>query len=187
VVRIAGRSVVLRDHEPADLPVLREWLRPRHDWHRWDGPYYPPLTDEQADAFCARLASRVESGDWPTPRERLVIADPATDRLVGTVSWYWESRETDWRRIGITLYDPAIWSGGWGTEAVALWTTYLFDTTDIVRLDFATWSGNVRMCRLGERLGWTEEGRFRQARVVNGTRYDSVVYGVLRSEWAARG
>jgi RimJ/RimL family protein N-acetyltransferase len=69
---------------------------------------------------------------------------------------------------------------------VALWTSYLFATTDIVRLDYATWSGNIGMCRIGSKLGWTEEGRFRQARVVEGRRYDSVVYGVLRSEWEAR-
>ena len=39
------------------------------------------------------------------------------------------------------------------------------------------------MCRVGTRLGWTEEARFREARVVRGQRYDSVVYGVLRAEW----
>jgi len=51
---------------------------------------------------------------------------------------------------------------------------------------FATWSGNERMCRLGRRLGWVEEARFRQAREVRGQRYDSDVYGVLREEWRAR-
>jgi putative hydrolase of HD superfamily len=117
---------------------------------------------------------------------RLTVADITDDRLLGSVGWYWESQETDWRRIGIVLYDPASWSGGRGTEAVSLWTTYLFETTDVVRLDYATWSGNARMCRVGEKLGWTLEARFREARVVDGQRYDSVVYGVLRSEWTAR-
>jgi RimJ/RimL family protein N-acetyltransferase len=28
-------------------------------------------------------------------------------------------------------------------------------------------------------------GRFRRARVVDGERYDSVVYGVLREEWVS--
>ena len=32
-------------------------------------------------------------------------------------------------------------------------------------------------------LGSVEEARFRQARVVDGVRYDSVVMGVLRDEW----
>lgn len=162
---------------------MREWLRPEHDWHRWDGPYFPRPTDEDADRHCEALATEISQGMWPTPRRRLVVASPDDDRLLGSVSWYWESRETDWRRIGIVLYDPTSWSGGRGTEAVALWTSYLFTVTRIVRLDFATWSGNVGMCRIGAKLGWTEEGRFRDARVVEGSHYDSVVYGVLRSEW----
>jgi RimJ/RimL family protein N-acetyltransferase len=179
--------VVLRDWRADDLPVLREWLRPHQEWHHWDGPYFASPTDAEADEICARLAEQIATDSWPTPRERVVIADAADDRLVGSIGWYWESRETDWRRVGVVLYDPASWSGGRGTEAIALWTTYLFGTTDIVRLDYMTWSGNIRMCRVGQKLDWTEEARFRQARVVNGERYDSVVYGVLRSEWEGRG
>jgi len=183
---ILGSRVVLRDWQAGDLPALREWLRPHHEWHRWDGPYFAPITDAEADEWCAALAASIGRGDWPIPRRRIAIADPDDDRLLGSISWHFESEETDWRRIGIVLYDPATWSGGRGTEAVALWTSYLFATTDIVRLDYSTWSGNVRMCRIGARLGWTEEGRFRQARVVDGRRYDGVVYGVLRSEWEPR-
>lgn len=184
MVRIAGRAVVLRDFEAADAPVLREWLRPHHEWNHWDGPYFSRPTDTEAEAFCAAV---IDPATWTWPRSRLVVADPVDDRLIGSVTWYWESRESNWRRIGVVLYDPASWSGGRGSEAVALWTTYLFATTDVVRLDFATWSGNERMCRVGQRLGWTEEARFRDAREVDGRRYDSVVFGVLRSEWAARG
>lgn len=40
--------------------------------------------------------------------------------------------------------------------------------------------------RVGQKLGFRMEGRFRDARVVGGQVYDSVVMGVLRDEWAAR-
>jgi RimJ/RimL family protein N-acetyltransferase len=66
-------------------------------------------------------------------------------------------------------------------------TDYVFDNTPAHRLDFATWSGNWGMCRVGDKLGWTRESVFREARVVRGQRYDSVTYGVLRSEWLRRG
>ena len=168
-------------------PWQSPWLRPHHEWHRWDAPYFRRPSDAEADQHCGTLAAEIGRGDWPTPRQRLAVVDPLNDRLIGSIGWYYESEETDWRRIGIVLYDPATWSGGRGTEAVALWTSYLFRTTSIVRLDYATWSGNGRMCRVGQKLGWTEEGRFRAARLVEGRRYDSVVYGVLRSEWESRG
>lgn len=61
----------------------------------------------------------------------------------------------------------------------------------MVRLDYSTWSGNTHMLAVGRGLGFSdlgfsEEARFRDAREVRGARFDSVVMGVLRSEWEAR-
>ncbi|GHH67799.1 GNAT family N-acetyltransferase [Promicromonospora soli] len=197
----AGTTVVLRGWTGPDLDCFRAWLRPEHDWHRWDGPYYPVPTEEQADAHVATLAQ--EHGlAWPTsstptssmptpapppsgpeglPPRRLVV--DVDGELVGTVAWYWESRETEWARLGITVYDPAVRGRGIGRSALALWTSFLFAGTPWVRLDFATWSGNRAMLGVGKSLGFVEEARFRQARVVDGVRHDSVVMGVLRGEW----
>jgi len=183
-ISLTGALVGLRDWRLDDLAPYREWLRPHHEWHAWDGPYFPRPTAAQADEICAQLRRRITAADWPTPRTGPVIADRDSDVLVGCVTWYYESEATDWRRIGVVLYDPASWSGGRGTEAVRLWTDYLFSSTDIARLDFATWSGHTAMCAIGSKLGWTEEARFRDARVVRGQPYDSVVYGVIRREWS---
>ena len=54
---------------------------------------------------------------------------------------------------------------------------------DIVRLDLRTWSGNTGMMRLAEKLGYKLEAVFRKARIVEGTYYDGLGYGVLREEW----
>ena len=186
VTQLTGSRVVLRDWRRNDLAPYREWLQPHHEWHAWDGPYFPRPTDAQAEQRRNDLRRRIDADDWPTPRTTLVIADRVSDLRLGSVTWYYESEETDWRRIGVVLYDPRSWSGGRGTEAVARWADYLFSATEIVRLDFATWSGNSGMCRIGGKLGWTEQARFRDARVVRGQRYDSVVYGVLRDEWVGR-
>ena len=75
---------------------------------------------------------------------------------------------------------------GLGRDALGAWITYLFSVTDWVRLDLATWSGNAAMLGAARALGLVEEGRFRDARVVDGVRHDAVVQGVLRREWAAR-
>jgi putative hydrolase of HD superfamily len=38
----------------------------------------------------------------------------------------------------------------------------------LVRLGLDTWSGNVRMMRLAEKLGFVQEACFRMARIVRG-------------------
>lgn len=184
---LEGNLVVLRDWRRDDIDAYRDWLRPHHDWHNWDGPYFPAPTDGQADQSCEQLGRQVIADDWPTPRELLVVAERISGRLIGTVAWSFESEPSDWRRIGIALYDPDSRSAGRGTEALRLWTDYLFRVTQIVRLDLATWSGNTAMCRVAAKLGWVEEARFRDARVVRGARFDSVVYAILRRDWVATG
>ncbi|MGH3499816.1 MAG: GNAT family N-acetyltransferase [Nocardioidaceae bacterium] len=182
---LVGEQVTLRDWRAADIPVWREWMLPHQDWHRWDGPYFPKRTVEEVEAAAAEKAAAIS--DQPsTPRQSLVIADRADDQLLGAVNWHWESEASNWRRIGITVYDPAVRGRGIGTEALQLWSTHLFTTCPIVRLDLSTWSGNVAMCEAAAKAGWVEEARFRDAREVRGRRYDSVVYGTTRGEWDAR-
>jgi len=183
-----SRGILLRAFELDDLAGYREWLLPHQEWHLWDGPYFTKPDAEEVDAAIGRLRARLEDGTAAQhPLQRAVIA-PASEptRLIGTVSWHWEAEESDWRRMGLTVYDPAKRGRGVGTEALRIWTDYLFTRTDVVRLDYSTWSGNTRMLDVGRRLGFVEEARFRDAREVRGKRYDSVVMGVLRREWVAR-
>ena len=107
--------------------------------------------------------------------------------LIGRVSRYWQDRHSDWLSLGISIYDPARRGEGIGFEALGLWTDYLFASfPEISRLDLRTWSGNIGMMRLAEKLGYLREGCFRDARRVGGLHYDALAYGILRREWEER-
>ena len=184
---IEGQPVSLRDWTAVDVAPLRSWLDPGRPWHRTNGPYFAPMTDADADAITEAIAALAGTppAELDSPRRNLAVVESATDRLVGRVDWYWECRETDWRRMGVVIYDESCWGRGYGTEALRLWTGYLFASTDALRLDYATYSGNPAMIAVGRRLGFVEEGRFRRARRWAGGVHDAVVMGVLREEWSA--
>ncbi|WP_158633072.1 GNAT family N-acetyltransferase [Amycolatopsis sp. WAC 01376] len=180
-VVLEGEKVRLRDWRPSDLPSLEDLLDPARPWHKTNGPYFGTPTAAAVASTAIELTTT--KAERPDPRTSLAVCDLGDDRLIGRVSWYWESRQTDWRRMGLVIYDERYWGGGFGTEALRLWTTYLFSRTDTLRLDFATFSGNPGMIAVGRRLGFVEEGRFRRARRWSGGVHDAVVYGVLREEW----
>ncbi|WP_181770406.1 GNAT family N-acetyltransferase [Amycolatopsis pittospori] len=180
-VDLKGHKVWLRDWRPVDLEPLRDLLDPARPWHETNGPYFGRPTAADADSKALKLVA--PSTDLPDPRTSLAVTDLNNGRLIGQVSWYWESAQTDWRRLGLVIYDERYWGGGFGTEALRLRTTYLFSRTDALRLDFATFSGNPGMIAIGRRLGFVEEARFRRARRWAGGVHDAVVYGVLREEW----
>lgn len=172
-----SQRVALRPLTEADLPLLYSYIYGERDsaWKEFDAPYFPlePMTWE---AFTAEWAKRVGG-----PSRQVIEVD---GRLVGTVSYYWEHRESNWLEAGIVIYDSSCWNGGIGTEALRQWISHLFATLpQIPRVGITTWSGNPRMMRAAEKLGLRLEGRLRKCRLWQGEYYDSIRMGVLREEW----
>ncbi|MEZ4730474.1 MAG: GNAT family protein [Caldilineaceae bacterium] len=166
ILRLPGKVIHLRDWESADLDPYAYWLQPGHAWQQTDGPYEPSPKADEITAQCDRLRRQLESGEFPTPRRNLVIADGKSNQLLGRVNAYWEQQASWSINLGIAIYDPAYWGRGLGYEALGMWTDYFFRTMpQIVRLGLRTWSGNGGMMRLATKLGFQEEMRLRKARV----------------------
>ncbi len=186
-INLTGKRLVLRDPKLPDLEAFEYWFQPGHEWQKTYGPYYPSSTPEEVAIILGKWEQAITAQDWPELRQRLVIANARDDTVMGTISRYWISQETNWTAIGIGIYNPEHWGKGYGYEALGLWCQYLFDQEPkFVRLDLRTWSGNIGMMKLAEKLGFTKEAVFRMARIVEGEYYDGLGYGVLRTEWAAR-
>lgn len=118
---------------------------------------------------------------WVDREDRLAVE--INGELIGMVSYYWEHEPSKWLEMGIVLYDPKSWGKGYGFTILKSWINYLFDHLPIVRVGFATWSGNKRLIRLGEKLGMKMEERIRRVRYWQGEYYDSIRMGLLREEW----
>ncbi len=184
---MVGKQVAIRDYVPEDISGLRQSNRPGQKWQEFNGPYYPRASEEETDQRLEKIAERIQRGDWAVPRLVAAIADAKTDQLIGQVSRYWQSEETQWLSLGLVIYESSRWGRGIGYEALGLWSQYILDSMpELVRLDLRTWGGNVGMMRLAEKLGYQLEARFRNARIVDGTYHDGLGYGVLREEWSER-
>ncbi|MCP4428152.1 MAG: GNAT family N-acetyltransferase, partial [Chloroflexi bacterium] len=154
-VEINGKRIILRDWLLQDVDDYAHWQMPGHKWQDFDGPYYPRTKAEDIPSMIQKLRNKIETNEWDAVRKHLVIANHPANKLIGRVSWYWVSEETNWLAIGIAVYDPAHWRRGIGYEALGLWCEYLWTAVPaIVRLDIRTWSGNIGMMRLAEKLGF---------------------------------
>lgn len=181
---LKGNNISIRDWQLQDLEKYRFYNTGKHLWMEFDGPYYPKANETELEKTINFIKQKLESNSWAAPRRGLVISKVSDNQLIGTVNWYWQSKETNWKSIGIVIYENNIWGKSLGFEALKLWINYLFvqDKT-LVRLDLRTWSGNKRMIKLGTKLGFKTEAIFRNARIVNGKYYDSIGVGILREEW----
>nr|WP_221626809.1 GNAT family protein [Cohnella lubricantis] len=173
----------MRNIEQQDIPVLHSLIYENSEWKQFDAPYFP-LEPKDIAAYEAEMTEKYINSDSDEPASRLVIE--ADGEIIGTVSYYWEHRESNWLEMGIVIYTPAYWSHGYGTEALTLWIDHLFQQMPLMRVGLTTWSGNPRMIRSAEKLGMTMEGRMRKCRYYNGEYYDSIRMGILREEWESR-
>ncbi len=148
------------------------------EWKKWDAPYFDDYqTFDSFEAF-------KEGNEYPflrLPRAQGIFIG---EKPIGMLSYYWENEKTRWLEIGIIIYDPAYWNGGYGTQALTLWIEHIFATMpELEHIGLTTWSGNKRMMRAAEKLGMTKEAQIRKVRYWQGVYYDSVKYGILREEW----
>lgn len=179
-----SREVIIRDIQIKDLTDYLYWTHPGRKHHNYNGPYFKQKTEEEQRAYTEELKQKIVAGECNVQGNKKIIADKITDGIIGEVNWYWKSEETLWMEIGIVIFNENYWGCGIGYRALKLWIDKMFTWNNrIVRLGLTTWSGNLRMMSLAEKLGLKKEATYRKARIVDGKYYDSVSYGILREEW----
>ncbi|MGF1739999.1 GNAT family N-acetyltransferase [Vibrio profundum] len=172
-----GGGVSLRAAKVEELEKIYHLVTCDETWTEFNGPYFPyltpTLTEFEAGSF-TRLCQGVKT--------QLIVLD---GQPVGSVSYYWECESTRWLEAGVVIYDSSYWGRGIARKALILWVDHLFQLLEIDRVGLTTWSGNPQMMACAQKLGFQQEARLRKVRYFNGDYYDSVKYGVLRSEWNA--
>jgi RimJ/RimL family protein N-acetyltransferase len=171
-------KVDIRPAKEDELESLHSLVISNGEWTQFNGPYFP-YSHPSLEQFEKSSFQRLLNGS----DLQVITVD---DVPVGTVNCYWECEETRWLEAGIIIYDSAYWGKGIAARAIPLWVSYLFNTKEIERVGMTTWSGNLRMMSLALKLGFQQEARLRKVRYYEGKYYDSVKYGMLRSEWLER-
>lgn len=158
-----------------DLIWLWHWNVevPAAEWKRWDGPYFGDVDDRDYREFAEEWRPRLASGD------RALIT--VEGHRCGFVNRFEEPPTGGgWWELGIVIFEPELWGQGIGRAALRRWVNQTFEETDAHVLTLATWSGNSRMIRCAQRLGFTECGRVPEARFWGGRRWDQVTMALGR-------
>ncbi|SET52243.1 Protein N-acetyltransferase, RimJ/RimL family [Salinibacillus kushneri] len=178
MVELVGEKLLLREASDEDIDELYYWKFEEKEQaaKNWNGPYIPEekiSREEYRKQWNHNIFSEI-------PGSLIIIANGKTIAYVGS---YWVDQNTNWLETGIVIYNKNFWNGGYGFEAYKRWIDFLFSATDLHRLGMSTWSGNLRMIKVAEKVGMQEEARIRKARTVDGKYFDAIKMGVLREEW----
>ncbi|WP_282082380.1 GNAT family N-acetyltransferase [Streptomyces tendae] len=176
-----GKSVRLRALRSEDAEHHLRW---RNDpevvrWATAGDPSFGPVTAEA-------IGLGFETMLRLNPRESAVftVEDLAGGSVIGMADYRDLDPYVGVATLGVTIGEREFWGRGHGSDALRLLVDHLFGAYGLSRLELDTWSGNERAVRAFTRLGFREEGRRRSAVPLDGKRYDSVLFGMLREEWA---
>jgi len=105
---------------------------------------------------------------------------------VGSVTLTREATESQHHRntaLGITIAAP--YRGrGYGSEAISWAVDWAFDIAGLHRVTLTATGFNIGAQRLYERLGFVKEGVQRESVWFNRRWWDTVLYGMLESDWS---
>jgi len=176
--------ISIRPIQLKDLPAYQHWSQPHHAHHSFNAPYVNKNSSEEIAQLIHEIEYDLRKGKDALP-DRKMIVDP-NENLIGEVTYYWKSIETNWMEVGIIIFDETYWGRSLGTQALKLWITELFKShPELVRIGLSTWSGNTGMVKVARKLGMKQEACYQNALIVNGSYFDSVSFGLLREEWAS--
>mgnify|MGYP000855004634 FL=1 len=111
------------------------------------------------------------------------IVPKGTNNVIGSVDFN-HRHEDDVLEIGYTLH-PDYWGRGYVPEAASALIDLGFKDLGLHKIELVCFGYNVQSQRVAEKLGFTLEARIRDRKDAQGNRCDSLIYGLLKSEWEA--
>jgi len=178
---ILGQRIRLRPVEKDDLPRYVKWFSDPDV--RANLAHHLPVSQAQEEKWFERNLQAGDTQSWA------IDAQP-DDMAVGP--WVHIGscglHEIDWRHrnaeLGILIGARDFWNRGYGTDTVATLAGWSFNTLNLHRIFLRVFADNTRAIRCYEKVGFQHEGRLRQDNFSNGAYRDTLLMGLLRSDWA---
>jgi RimJ/RimL family protein N-acetyltransferase len=170
-----GPQIRLRDLTLADADLVDAWHNDsdRSEFNDFGEPQSPLPRDVLAE------------GPLRNEHNGMLLVETLDGRPIGTVGWHSVQygpgpRSTAWN-FGIELR-PEERGRGYGTEAQRELARWLFENTDVNRVEASTDVGNIAEQRALEKAGYVREGIQRGSQFRAGSYHDLVTYSRLRDD-----
>ena len=192
-MKIEYKDIILRDMTEADIEDDIRWYTLETDWSNWDAPWEPLPDISNTDSYrkkeLLKLAEPKDKIRWGFEIET------AEGNHIGTVNSYMINENFEWisvkdikpgdkafRTVGISICESSFCGKGFGTKALAAFVNYYLENGED-EIYCQTWSGNIRMVKCAEKLGFEECRRKKDLRFVRGKHYDGLTFRLCKEKF----
>ena len=173
--KLTGERVELRRHTRENYRLYGEWYGDPEIWRLTSWAASPPSPSAVERLFEDREHS-------PTD-DSFAIHLKDEEEPIGVISLMNISEANDSAELSVILGHPEDRHHGYGAEAIATIIRYGFEELGLNRVGLSVFAFNEDAISTYEKVGFSEEGRLRQALKRDGIFHDAILMSVLRSEW----
>ncbi len=173
---LVGPNVYLRALDRSEASIILPWVN--------DQRVIRNLLIHRPTSLAAEEAF-IESVTRSDTDVVMGICERSTDRLIGACGLHRIDSRNRHAMYGIFIGEADARGKGYGTEVTSLMVGYGFATLNLNRVWLHVYEDNKGAIRAYEKVGFRLEGVLRQDNFREGRYGNTVVMGILRSEWKA--
>lgn len=171
---IMGDRLYLRPYRKEDLKLMYKWMNDREILSLVGE--VRPWSEEVLSDFYDKVKNDKD-------RAWFSIVLKEEDRVIGETGLlrvFWDWRTTD---LTIEINEKDVWNKGYGTEAIQLMLSWIFETLGFHRVSIGVVGFNKRALHFYEKNGFKKEGVLREGYLYEGKFYDFIMMSILDDEF----
>lgn len=174
-----GQKVRLRAYSKTDIPLRLSYINDAEiaNYLTDDIPF--PITPHEEEMWFESISSKSD-------RYKFAIETIDGNQFIGGCS----INDVDWKNsfatIGIFIGNKDYWGNGYGSDALNILVSFIFNQMNINKVKLITYSFNKRAIKSFEKYGFVIEGVLRKEIFKGGCYYDKIAMGILREEFHSR-
>ncbi|WP_240838946.1 GNAT family N-acetyltransferase [Acidaminobacter sp. JC074] len=170
---IRGKLVELRLMKKEDIELFVQLTNDTSH----TGQHFPYIVRTLSDT----IKHYNEDGFFSPSGGRLLIFD-LEDNLVGAISYFKNAHYVEGYELGYQIFRQENRGKGYVSEALKLFSAFLFEHYPINRLQICMEKDNLASEAVAKKCGFVYEGTMRDAWTVGGRKISNLTYSMIRDE-----
>jgi RimJ/RimL family protein N-acetyltransferase len=173
---LVGNNIQVRPLEKMDLELFYRWMSNQEN------------VGDFMDAKLIYKESFIEGIEalFKDKSKLYMMIEDSDSKPIGIMNYREVIEGSTTLEIGILIADGSVRGKGFGRECLKLLVEYLFDSKQVMRIQFLTRVENVGMRTIGEKVGFILEGVLKRYKFEQGDYRDYCLMAVTRDEWSLK-